>query len=375
MNLHGELEIVVADQLDHLMAQLPEATGRVRELRLQGNDVEEIAALVGRSPRTVRRQLETIRATFLKSAGNENFGSLKRTEANQTRGLEVHGSEATPTGFVSNSNGVEVRTLNDFVLRRQIGLGLTGRVYEAFDKRHQRLVAVKVLRKSLINDRSLRERFENEVGIVAQLSHPNIVRIEGHGETPNRGRFIVMDLFANGDLTKFAEASLPIHQAIDWVLTAASAIAYAHQSGVIHCDLKPANVLLSSDQQIAVTDFGFAQVKSTLSAQKSFIAGTPAFMAPEQFDRRWGEIGPQTDIYGLGAVLYFLLTNSPPINGATTNNILSQLAAESDIQAAKALRPDIPSWLADTISRCLRKNTSQRFESVEALITALSARR
>ena len=263
----------------------------------------------------------------------------------------------------------------DFVLRRQIGQGLTGRVYEAFDKRHQRLVAVKVLRKALINDRSLRERFENEVGIVAQLSHPGIVRIEGHGETPNRGRFIVMELFANGDLTKFAGALLPIQQSIDWLLEAAAAIAYAHKAGVIHCDLKPANVLLSSDQIIAVTDFGFAQVKTALSDQRSFIAGTPAFMAPEQVDSTWGVIGPQTDIYGLGAVFYFLLTGVPPVNGVSHNGILSQVTAESEIQSVISVRPDVPNWVADIISRSLRKNASQRFESVEALIAAFNTKR
>jgi len=121
-----------------------------------------------------------------------------------------------------------------------------------------------------------------------------------------------------------------------------------------------------------VTDFGFAQVKTALSNQLTFIAGTPAFMAPEQVDRTWGEIGPQTDIYGLGAVLYFLLTGSPPINGATTNDVLSRLTSESEIQSVKVMRPETPNWLADIISRSLCKNASQRFKSVETLIEALN---
>lgn len=367
-----ELEVIVADQLEYLLAQLPEATGRVLELRLQGNDAEEIAALVGRSSRTVRRQLETIRTTFMRTVGNEPLGELKRRSSIQSQCLDAADIEACSAELTPVCSGVEVRTLKDFVLRRQIGLGLTGRVYEAFDKHHQRLVAVKVLRKTLINDRSLRERFVNESNIVAQLSHPGIVRIEGHGETPNRGRFIVMELFENGDLTKFAGTSLPIKQAIDWLLEAAAAITYAHKAGVIHCDLKPANLLLSSCLQISVTDFGFAQVKTALSNQLTFIAGTPAFMAPEQVDRTWGEIGPQTDIYGLGAVLYFLLTGSPPINGATTNDVLSRLTSESEIQSVKVMRPETPNWLADIISRSLCKNASQRFKSVETLIEALN---
>lgn len=366
-----ELEVIVADQLEYLMAQLPEATGRVLELRLQGNDVEEIAALVGRSSRTVRRQLETIRTTFLKSVGNEPLGDLNRKPSFQTQSLNAADTDAGPTELTPVCHGVQVRTLDDFVLRRQIGLGLTGRVYEAFDKRHQRLVAVKVLRKALISDRSLRERFENEVSIVAQLSHPGIVRIEGHGETPNRGRFIVMELFENGDLTKFAGKSLPTQRAVEWLLEASAAIAYAHKAGVIHCDLKPANMLLSADNHVAVADFGFAQLKTALPDQRSFIAGTPSFMAPEQVDSTWGQIGPHTDIYGLGAVMYFLLTGSAPINGATTQDILSQLTAKSDIPSVEILRPNIPDSVSNIIDRSLRKDPKQRIESVETLIALL----
>ena len=368
-----DLEVIVADQLEHLMSQLPEATCRVLELRLQGHDVDEIAGLIDRSPRTVRRQLETVRVIFLKLAGAEVVDRSESESLHQkpeARAVQVQADMPSP-GLRSNEALAENRTLNDFVLRRQIGLGLTGRVYEAFDKRQQQLVAVKVLRKSLLSDRSLRERFEAEADIVARLTHPGIVRIHGHGETPNRGWFLVMDLLPNGDLTPYAGNSLPIKQAVDWVREVATAIGYAHGAGVIHCDLKPANLLLSMDGHVVVTDFGFAQAHEVLGRSASCIAGTPAFMAPEQIDAAWGHVGPQTDIYGLGAVLFFLLTGSPPVVGIRMSEIFEQVTSASEIQVVIDLRPDVPSWLADVCHRCLRKRSSERFQSTEAVITAL----
>ena len=351
-----ELAVVVADQLEFLMSQLPPATCRVLELRLQGHDVDEIAAMIGRSPRTIRRQLEAIRAAFVKQARDETAVTSTRDRSESKAPNSTIGSLA------------QERTLTEFVLRRQIGLGLTGRVYEAFDKQQQKLVAVKVLRKSLLADRSLRERFEAEANIVARLDHPGIIRIHGHGQTPNGGWFIVMDLLSNGDLTSQAGLLLPVAQATDWIRQVARAVAYAHEIGVVHCDLKPANLLLAKDGNVIVTDFGFAQTRE--HGLSSCVAGTPAFMAPEQIDRVWGPIGPRTDVYGLGAVLYFLLTGLPPIVGLHIPNVLADVVSSNEIPSVIKLRPDIPAWLADVCQRSLRKLPSNRFENVAAFLAA-----
>ena len=359
-----ELAVVVADQLEHLMSQLTEATCRVLEFRLQGHDVDEIAALVGRSPRTIRRQLETIRETFTKLAGSEVVDDALRPSMKDSRvaaPLVIVNRRESPSEFA------ESRSLKDFVLRRQIGLGLTGRVYEAFDKRQQRLVAVKVLRKSWLTDRSLRDRFEAEADIVARLIHPGIVRIHGHGETPNGGWFIVMDLLPGGDLTPFAGPALPVEQAIDWIRQVASAIGHAHREGVIHCDLKPANLLLSADKRVVVTDFGFAQTYETIG-RRVCLAGTPAFMAPEQVDVSWGPVGPPTDVYGIGAVLFFLLTGSPPVCGTRLSVILDEVTSRHEIAAVTNLRPDVPSRLVEVCRRCLSKSPRERFQSAAELV-------
>ena len=350
-----ELAVVVADQLEFLMSQLPPATCRVLELRLQGHDADEIATMIGRSPRTVRRQLEAIRVAFVKQAGGEGI-----VAATSDR------SESRP--HTTSESLAQERTLTEFVLRRQIGLGLTGRVYEAFDKQQQKLVAVKVLRKSLLADRSLRERFEAEANIVARLDHPGIIRIHGHGKTPNGGWFIVMDLLSDGDLTSQAGLSLPVAQATDWIRQVARAVAHAHENGIVHCDLKPANLLLAKDGRVVVTDFGFAQTRE--QERSSCVAGTPAFMAPEQIDRVWGPIGLRTDVYGLGAVLYFLLTGSPPIVGLHIPDVLADVVSSNEIPSVIKLRPDIPAWLADVCQRSLRKLPSNRFENVAAFLAA-----
>ncbi len=357
-----ELAVIVADQLEHLMSQLTEATSRVLELRLQGHDVDEIAAVIGRSPRTVRRQLETIRETFEKLAGTDCRMAAPGRPASMD-------SQTRTAGGGHPTARIERHTLDDFVLRRQIGLGLTGRVYQAFDKRQQKLVAVKVLRKSWLTDRSLRERFQAEADIVARLNHPGIVRIHGHGETPNGGWFIVMDLLPGGDLTPFAGPALPVEQAVTWIREVASAIGHAHRNGVIHCDLKPANLLLSADERVVVTDFGFAQTRETLG-RRACLAGTPGFMAPEQVDATWGAIGQPTDIYGLGAVLFFLLTGSPPVRGTRLSEILDEVASPNEIPAITNLRPDVPSRLAEVCRRCLRKSPRERFQSADELVKA-----
>ena len=363
-----ELDVVVADQLEHLMSQLTEATCRVLELRLQGHDVDEIAAFVGRSPRTIRRQLEIIRATFTKIAGGEVVGGSQRILMEDSRAVAQSSNllnrRESPSAFA------EPRSLKDFVLRRQIGLGLTGRVYEAFDKRQQRLVAVKVLRKSWLNDRSLRERFEAEADIVARLIHPGIVRIHGHGETPNGGWFIVMDLLPGGDLTPVAGPALPVEQAVDWIRQVASAIGYAHREGVIHCDLKPANLLLSADEHVVVTDFGFAQTRETLG-RRACLVGTPTFMAPEQVDASWGPVGQPTDVYGIGAVLFFLLTGSPPVRGSRLSDLLDEVASPNEVQAVTDFRPDVPSRFAEVCRRCLKKSPRKRFQHLDEVIAAL----
>src|SRR5262249_40768306 len=148
-------------------------------------------------------------------------------------------------------------------------------------------------------------RFLEEAEFLARLRHPGIVTVHGLGHLPDGGHFLVMDLIEGSDLAReMSTGPVPVVQALRWVSEAADAIEHAHQQGVIHCDLKPSNLLLDRAGHIHVTDFGLGR---SLSGDRQSVGGTAGFMAPEQVDATWGPISPRTDVHGLGAVLYALL--------------------------------------------------------------------
>src|SRR5262249_43520601 len=156
------------------------------------------------------------------------------------------------------------------------------------------------------------ERFLEEAAILGRLRHPGIVAVRGLGRLPDGGHFLVMGLVEGGDLARrLAAGPIDVADAIRWTAEAADAIEHAHQQGVIHCDLKPSNLLLGNDGRVRVTDFGLAR---TLTASRH-AGGTPGFMAPEQRDAG-GEVSVRADVYGLGAVLFALLTGRAPDTGA-----------------------------------------------------------
>src|SRR5262249_12319501 len=150
----------------------------------------------------------------------------------------------------------------------------------------------------------------------ARLHHPGIVPIFGLGRSPEADYFLVMGLVEGPSLAeRMKVASIRPERAAEYIAEAAEAIQHAHDQGAIHRNLKPGNLLLGRDGRVQVTDFGLAKWLDGQSLGESHpdqLIGTPEFMAPEQADPRWGPVGPATDIYGLGATLYALLTGKPP---------------------------------------------------------------
>ena len=259
----------------------------------------------------------------------------------------------------------------DFVVRQMIGSGRMGKVYRAWQRSLEREVAIKFLRKSFLNDADAIERFILEARIVAQLRHPNILAVHGLGRTPYGGYFMVLDLVHGPDLAKLAaQQPVDVEQAIRWMVTAADALAHAHQRGIIHCDLKPANLLLDEDGRLLVADFGLARTWNTAATQPHEVAGTAPFMAPEQIEPSFGSIGPWTDVYALGAVLYTLLTGRPPYEGGTLADILAHIVA-ARMPPGVELRPDVPREVADLCLRCLQKDAASRYQDMRQLNKAL----
>lgn len=261
---------------------------------------------------------------------------------------------------------------SDYRLERLVGAGHVGKVYRAWQRSLERPVAVKYLRKTFQQQPEVVERFLEEARTVARLRHPGVVGVHGVGRTPGGGYFIVMELVEGPDLARLCRlGTVAIEDAIRWVRAACPAVQHAHENGIVHCDLKPGNLLLDSDGRVRVSDFGLA--RSHRDAAEHRVAGTAPFMAPEQVSEVWGPIGPRTDVYGLGATLFTLLTGQPPWPGTRRADVLAQVVSAARAQDSRLLRPEIPQALSQICQRCLAKVPNDRYRSVLELDAALAA--
>jgi eukaryotic-like serine/threonine-protein kinase len=261
---------------------------------------------------------------------------------------------------------------HDFLLRCLIGAGGVGKVYQARQHGTGREVAVKFLRKSFLQEPRIVRRFIGEARTVTGLDHPNIVRTQGLGRAGGGSYFIVMDLVDGPNLERIAASrTVSITEAIRWAIDACTALEHAHEMGVIHCDLKPANLLFDATARIRVTDFGLARSLSGQTPGTAEIEGTAPFMAPEQVSRCWGRIDQRTDVYGIGAVLFTLLTGRPPHIGRRIPDILADVVSATPVVPVTGLRPDLPESVGDLCRRCLGKAPEERYRTMREVNAAL----
>lgn len=250
-----------------------------------------------------------------------------------------------------------------------LGSGGMGVVYRAWHLRLNRPVALKMLLVGAHARSTERERFLREAEAVATLCHPNIVQVHTAGEVDGRP-FFTMELVEGGDLAKKIQGTpQPAHQAAGLVATLADAIHVAHQSGIVHRDLKPSNVLLTADGTPKITDFGLARRLAGGDGQLTLSGtpmGTPSYMAPEQARGEKNAVGPATDVYALGAILYELLTGRPPYRAETPTATLQQVVADDPVPPAR-LNPRVPRDLDTICLKCLHKEPHRRYPSAHAL--------
>jgi len=252
---------------------------------------------------------------------------------------------------------------SDYLLEEHLGTGGMGKVYRAKQSSLRRSVAIKALVKSRQHDRCAVERFIQEARIVAQLRHPNIVDVHGLGRFPGGGYFLVMELIDGEDLAvRIAREVLPVGEAVRITCEVAAAVEHAHEQGVIHCDLKPANVLIDRQGHVFVADFGLACLVKPTAADG--IGGTVGFIAPEQVDSDLGDIGPATDVFGLGALLYALLTARAPGD-------LSFPDQDCQRPRIRQFRSDVASNIEDLCSKCLAPHPKDRFQRANDVVIAL----
>jgi len=254
------------------------------------------------------------------------------------------------------------RDFGGYTLLGELGRGGMGLVYRARQHNLDRIVALKVLLLGPFADEAARRRFHREAEAAAALQHPNIVSIYEVGEADGHS-YLTMELIEGGSLAEVGGGRpLPALEAARYMRDVARAVQSAHDAGVIHRDLKPSNILIGADDRPRVSDFGLARQLNqneshTLTGQ---MLGSPHFTSPEQASGDSSRIGTATDIWGLGSVLYFLLTGRPPFNGETAAVTLRQVI-ESEPPSARLLNPSIPRDLETVCLRCLQKDPARRY--------------
>jgi serine/threonine protein kinase len=291
---------------------------------------------------------------------DELRSALVATPATQSISPTLVASEPTREAVGPSLDGYEIVG--------ELGRGGMAVVYKARHVALNRTVAIKMFVSRGGAAIVERKRFRTEAETIAGLQHPNIVQVYETGVTGDDVPYHALELVEGGSLDRYHGVAMPPREAAHVVETIARAVDYAHRRSVIHRDLKPSNVLLSSDGTPKVSDFGIAkrvEADSRLT-QTGVVLGTPSYMAPEQAHGDAHLIGPATDVYGLGTILYSLLTGRPPFQATTAAQTIQQVI-ETPPLSPRRLQPDTPRDLEVICLKCLEKEPSRRYSSAAAL--------
>ena len=264
---------------------------------------------------------------------------------------------------------------NRYLLKRQIASGGMATIYAGIDTRLDRSVAVKIMHAHLANDEAFVSRFIKEAKATAALSHPNIVSIQDQGwnEGGPPAVFLVMELVEGSTLRDLLHqsGSFSTDQAMRFITPILSALAAAHQLGIIHRDIKPENILISNDGRIKVADFGLARNTSlaqTMTAESSVVLGSVSYLSPEQVQR--GIADARSDVYAIGILLFEMLLGRKPYDGETPIQIAYRHVNDR-IPNVKEFKPEIPDEIADLIFQATAPNPDQRPKDAEQLLNQI----
>lgn len=264
------------------------------------------------------------------------------------------------------------RTLDKrYTVLEHIGGGGMADVYRAHDKLLDRSVAVKVLRSQFANDEEFVTRFRREAQAAARLSHHNIVNMYDVGKD-EEVHYIVMEYISGETLKeRILREPLPIEMAVRIAADIAEALEHAHQNNLVHCDIKPHNILMTRAGRIKVTDFGIARaVSSATMHHTATIIGSVHYFSPEQ--AKGAAVGAKSDIYSLGVVLYEMLTGTVPFNGETPISIALKHLQEEP-RPIRELKPEVPPLLEAIVLKAMAKDVANRYNDISEMITDLKS--
>src|SRR5437016_2254129 len=258
--------------------------------------------------------------------------------------------------------------LGDYELLEEIGRGGQGVVFRARQKNLNRIVALKVISLGQWANKAHLKRFRLEAEAAARLEHPGIVQIHEVGEGDGSCYFS-MKFIEGGQLDEVVKQSpMSVRRAAELIAKVARTVSYAHEHGILHRDIKPGNILLDAKGEPHLTDFGLARLVESESSvtQTLDVLGTPSYMAPEQAVGNNAAVRSAAEVYGLGAVLYQLLTGQPPFAGGTTYETI-KLLEDTEPRPPQLLNPKVDRDLSTICLKCLEKDPKGRYSSALAL--------
>jgi len=304
----------------------------------------------------VRLTIGAVRMTCIGRHGDTGLG-LQRFFCSVEANSELRGEQEPPQAELP-------REFGDYELLEEVGRGGQGVVFRAWQKSLNRTVAVKVIGIGRLTTTTHLKRLRREAEAAAKLNHPRIVPIYEVGERD--GTYYFSMRFVEGDCLDevVSRGSISIRQAVELIAKVARTVHYAHEHGILHRDIKPGNILLDADGEPHLTDFGLARLVeqgSTVTGSLE-VMGTPSYMAPEQAVGNNAAVGRATDVYGLGAVLYELLTGHAPFEGGTTYETI-HLLLDSEPRQPRLWNRKVDRDLSAVCLKCLQKNPKYRYSS------------